>query len=268
MRSYRYFWSLLLIVVGVLLLLGNLGLLPADIWPLIWPSILILLGVWILSRRLLGQGFRRTELIAIPLEGALDARIVVSHGAGRVTIGGVADPGQLLSGSFGGGAEHTLNRSGTRLDLDLRAEVGRGFEYAFPWMWGPGSALDWRFSLSGEVSLSLDVRTGASELFLDLSQLRLTELRLETGASSCDITLPARAGLTRVSVKGGATIVRLHVPDGVAARIIDRGGLADYNVNTARFPRTENGYQSSDFDTAENKVEIDAEVGLSSVSIL
>jgi hypothetical protein len=268
MRNNRTFWSLLLILIGVLLLLSNLGLLPVNIWPLIWPGILIVLGLWILFRRTFGRGSVEAETISVPLDGAQKARVVISHGAGRIHVSGAAAPGQLLSGQFNGGSEVKVNRSRDMLDVDLRADVGRGFDLAFPWIWGPGSALDWTFGLSSEIPLSLEMKTGASELNLDLTQLRLTDLRLETGASSSDIMLPARAGLTRVSVEGGATSVKLRVPEGVAARVKTDGGLAEFKVDTARFPKTASGYESSNFDEAENKVEIRADVGLSSVSII
>ena len=267
MRRNRLFWGLVLIIVGVLLLLGNLGLLPADVWLIIWPSILILFGLWILGGRFIRGGASVAESLSIPLDGAREARLTISHGAGRLMVSGKTGPGQLLAGTFSGGVEHRADRVGDRLDVDLQAEVGRAFESAFPWTWGPGAALDWRFSLSGEVPLSLDVRTGASETTMDLTLLRLTELKLETGASSCDITLPARAGFSRVAVKGGATSVKLRVPEGVAARITSEGGLADFKINTSRFPRSAGGYVSSDYGTAENKIEIHTEVGLGSVNI-
>jgi cell wall-active antibiotic response 4TMS protein YvqF len=44
----RFFWPLVIIVVGVLLLLQNLGLLPPGLWPLLlqlWPVGLILVGL-------------------------------------------------------------------------------------------------------------------------------------------------------------------------------------------------------------------------------
>jgi hypothetical protein len=268
MRSNRVFWSLLLILIGVLLLLSNLGLLPANVWSLIWPSFLVILGLWILFRRYFRGSTAEPERISVPLEGAHKARVVVSHGAGRINIRGVADPGQLLSGQFNGGADVRVDRSAGMLDVDLRADVGRGFDFAFPWIWGPASALDWTFNLSPDVPLSLEMKTGASELNLDLTSLQLTDLRLETGASSSEITLPERAGMTRVFIEGGATSVKLRVPEGVAARVKTEGGLAEFKIDTSRFPKTAGGYESSNFDGAENKVEIRAEVGLASVSVM
>ncbi|HEX7588267.1 MAG TPA: cell wall-active antibiotics response protein LiaF [Anaerolineae bacterium] len=47
--SSQVFFALVLIVVGALLLVGNLGLFALD-WNLFWPIILILFGIWLVSR--------------------------------------------------------------------------------------------------------------------------------------------------------------------------------------------------------------------------
>ena len=45
----RVFWGLFVLLIGVLLLLDNLGYLPSvNIWGLIWPLFLIAAGGWIL----------------------------------------------------------------------------------------------------------------------------------------------------------------------------------------------------------------------------
>jgi len=53
----------------------------------------------------------------------------------------------------------------------------------------------------------------------------------------------------------------------VAASIRYSGGLASLDVDTQRFPRSGNLYQSADFAIAENKVELDLEVGAASVEV-
>lgn len=40
-----------LVLVGILLLLNNLGIIQGDTWDYIWPAIIILLGLSILLRR-------------------------------------------------------------------------------------------------------------------------------------------------------------------------------------------------------------------------
>jgi hypothetical protein len=43
--------------------------------------------------------------------------------------------------------------------------------------------------------------------------------------------------------------------------------LSEISVDQNRFPRTGNGYQSADYDTAANKVDILIETGVGSVKV-
>lgn len=262
MRRGTLFWGFLLIVFGLVLLLDNLGLLGnINIWNLLWPIFLIALGAWILF----GTIFRRApsvEHASIPLEGAESARVRVRHGAGRMEVYSSSATGILAEGDFAGGLEHSSHLEGNLLEVKMSPP-----EQVFPFTWSPGSTLDWSFGLTRDIPLSLDYETGASESRLNLRELRLTELHLKTGASSTTIDLPANAGYTRVFVESGAASVNINVPDGVAARIQTKGGLSSIQVDTQRFPQIGSVYQSPDYDTAANKVDMDIQMGVGSVSI-
>ncbi|MCK4354897.1 hypothetical protein KAW43_00900 [Candidatus Parcubacteria bacterium] len=45
------FFAFLLIILGVIFLLKNLGIITGDLFGIIWPLVLILLGVWIIVLR-------------------------------------------------------------------------------------------------------------------------------------------------------------------------------------------------------------------------
>jgi hypothetical protein len=79
--------------------------------------------------------------------------------------------------------------------------------------------------------------------------------------------LPARAGRTRAEVKGGLASVNMIVPQGVAARIQLQTGLTGNNIDTNRFPLVGGVYQSSDYDSAVNKVDIFVEGGMGSFDV-
>lgn len=261
MRSASLFWGAVLIFLGGLFLLSNLGVFTVDVWGVIWPVALILLGVWLLWGRL----FRRGETLEhanIPLEGASRAQVRLSHGAGRLLISAGAGAGDLLEGDFGGGLNLRTRRQGDLLEAELRS-AATGWT---PWEWGPQQR-QWTLRFNRQVPLSIKLDSGASESILDLSELLVAELNLSSGASSTEITLPARAGFTRVKISGGAAGFKVRIPDGVAASIHYSGGLAGVNVDTQRFPRTGDVYQSSDFAIAENKVDLFFEVGAASIEV-
>jgi hypothetical protein len=265
MRRGTIFWGAIIILLGVILLINNF--VEIDVGRFIWPLFLILLGLWILWGVFAAPRGFETEEATIPLEGAGEARVHIGHGAGRLRVSSGAGPDELLSGSFGGGLEQKVKREGDVLDVKLNVRVS-GASFAFPWMWwGPGRSLDWEVNLNEDIPLSLNLETGASDTRVDLSDLRVTDLRLQTGASSSEITLPANAGHTKAVIRSGAASVKVRVPDGVAARIKAGGGMADIQVNKSRFPRVGGVYQSEDYATAENKVDIDIETGVGSISV-
>jgi len=201
------------------------------------------------------------------LQGAHRARVRVHYGAGRLSLQAGTRPGELICGTFGGGLEHTSRREGDLLDVDMRMPTDRFSPFSLPWVWGARGAMSWSVALSNEIPLMLDLETGASDTRLDLSELLLTELRLKTGASATRLTLPAHAGQSRVDIKAGAASVEVRVPPGVAARIRVDGSLAGIKVDSSRFPRVGDVYQSSDYDSAANKVDVTVEIGAGSIDI-
>jgi hypothetical protein len=266
MRKSSLFWGGVIIVIGIVALVGNT--LDVNVWNLIWPALLVLLGVWvILGVRLGRQTDVEAENAVITLDGAEEARVRISHGAGRLRIGPGAGPDEVASGTFGGGVDVRKTQTGQSLDLKLRMPP-RGFPGIVVFPWGQGGALDWSVKLTDRIPLSLRVSTGASDTRMDLTDLKVTELRMETGASSNRVALPAHAGYTNVDIDAGAASLDVLVPDGVAARIRISSGLSGISVDRGRFPRTSGKrYQSPDYDTAANKVDIRVDVGVGSVRI-
>ncbi|MBM4459496.1 MAG: hypothetical protein FJ011_17355 [Chloroflexi bacterium] len=263
MKSGSLFWAVVLILVGVVLLLGNLGVVAVT-WGLIWPLVLIAFGIWILWGGLFAPSSVEVVEDSIPLQGATSARVRINHGAGRLRIGAGALTGDLVSGAFGGGLDKRILHDGDRLDVRMRVP-DHGFPFA-PWHWARG-AFDWTVSFNREVALELRLETGASANHLDLRELRVTDLRLQTGASATVLRLPATAGQTRARIEAGAASVEIHVPDGVAARIRTQAGLAAIKVDTSRFPRTGGEYRSPDYGTAANCVDLEIEAGVGSVEV-
>lgn len=263
-RSGALFWGVILILIGGLLLLQTLGVLAVNVGLLIWPSLLILFGLWTLWGALGRRRGADVEQLTIPLEGAHEARIRMNFGAGRLAVGVGASPDEAVAGTFGGGVEFQTKREGQALTVELRSP---DMPFVIPWGWGTSFERDWQIRLNGGLPLALDLRTGASETRLDLTDLRVTELHVRTGASATDLTLPANAGLTRVDIEAGAASVVVRVPTGVAARLRLRGGAAAMRVDERRFPRQGDVYQSADYDLAPNKVELTAKAGAGSFDV-
>ena len=264
MKRNNFFWGSMVLVAGVLLLLKTLGLFTFNFWPVFWAVMLILAGVWFLLGPRLFKADMIEEQVTIPLEGASEADIRFNHGAGRILINSGNLGGNLLSGTFTGGLEKEISRSGSSLSANLSMPQ-RVLGVAIPGVDFKGFA--WNLTLNRDVPLRLRFSKGAGESVLDLSDTLVKELRVETGASATRVKLPMRAGQTRVTAKAGMASLEFSVPQGVSARIRLDTGMSSNKIDTNRFPLTGSVYQSPDFDTAANRVDIEIEAGMGGIDV-
>jgi hypothetical protein len=256
------FWGIVLIVLAALLLASQQGWLKGDIFGYFWPAVVILFGIWLLVGALgKGRYARTNQTVSIPLENASSARIKLDHAAGRLNVRSGAASGEVLNGVFGAEVDSSSRLEAGQLQVKLRNSPHL-------WAWYPGESLDWDLRLNGDIPLNLKIDSGASATTLDLTDLKVVDLDIDTGASSTEVTLPANAGNTRVDIDSGASSLNIHIPSGVAARIRVKSGIASVNVDPTRFPRLDGDvYQSADYATATNRADITIDTGVGSVEI-
>jgi hypothetical protein len=265
MRRGSMIWGIIILVAGIMFLLDNLGLLPVSAWKVVFPAGLIILGLWFLLGPALFSKDLPVEQVSVPLDGTTEAEIKFRHGAGELIVKSDEISGQLLNGSFGGGVEHRVRQEGNSCRVKLSTPSDNFWMMPFT---QSGKGLTWDVRLSKEIALKLDFKTGASDTRIDLTDLVVTDLRLETGASRCEILLPTQAGFTRMSVEAGAASIKINVPQSVAARMQVETGLSGVKVDTTRFIQSGNVYESPDYAAAANKVEIKVQAGVGSIEIV
>lgn len=266
MKIRQLYWGVALVLFGLIALASTLGWLRGvNIWALIGPYFLIVLGAWFLLRPVILKNEKiEAEAYRLPLDDAREAELKLEHGTGRLNLHSGAESGHLLSGSFAGGIVPSISREGSKLMLSLKSDLD--VITVLPPIPG-GEGLAWDVSLSNVIPIMIEIHSGASESILDLTDLLVKSLSVETGASSTRVMLPKNAGVTKVNIESGAASVDLVVPQGVAAKIRLESAIASSDIDTSRFPRKGKGYQSADYETAANKVDIDVETGVGSITI-
>jgi hypothetical protein len=248
-----------MVLLGVLLLLHAVGLLPGGV-P-VGSLVVIGIGAVLLLSAAQAPG-GAAAAVAVParvdLADAASARLVLNHGAGTLRVGAGAAAGALVDGRVSEPLDQRVRHSGQRVEVSLQPQWRR-----WPTGW---RQVTWDLVLSDAVAIDLEVNTGAAQVTLDLSELAVTSLKLSTGASDVDVVLPAR-GHCRTSVSAGAASIRLRVPPGVAASVRNRSALASFTVDEFRFPRTNGRFESVDYSTAADRVEVDVDGGVASFSV-
>jgi hypothetical protein len=260
MKRDNIFWGIALILLGVLLFLQTQGFI-GNIFPYLWPLALILVGSWIMLGVFWKPDSSQEESFSFELGAAHSVNYHFAHGAGQLEISGGAPTGQALVGTSATGMNRNSYLNGDQ--LDVRVEAGPSFVPVI----GPSQGV-WRFQLAQNIPVQLTVESGASLQTIDLTNVMATRFALKTGASSTNVTMPAH-GVSLLDVESGAASINIRVPQSTAARIRVKDSVISMDVDTNRFPRIDSGlYQSTNYDTAVDRADINIQSGMASVKVM
>ncbi len=289
---------LILIAVGVILLLNNLGVISWEIWDLLWrlwPLILIGIGLEILLGRraswgallavvlvfliaagvffvrwlttgadwLTGESTLREQNVVWEMDGAERAEIRLEAGVGRLDVDALEDSPDLLHAQI-----EVPDRAGLEEEFSIRDGLARGtlrVRHTFRFFGFGFRGGDWKVYLSPRIPLQLRLDAGVGESYLDLSELQVERLDLNMGVGDVTVVMPAE-GQVRATVDGGVGDLRIIIPRGMAARIRVNRGVGNLSVDD-RFSRDGDVYISEGYGTSDNWVDLDLDIGIGDVTV-
>ncbi len=285
---------LLLILVGVAILLGNVGAISwdrldrlADLWPLL----LVALGVRLVAGSLAPRAAPIVTLVVILAAGVAAIAYVAagpSAGIGEDTREVSAPLGSASAGhlSVEGGAYRVALHAGPTGDRLYRATVtsagGRpatvenatgSLRVAFPsdggFLFGGRSRRALDITLSDRVPWTISLSGGAISVSGDAGGGQVAGVEVSGGASSVDLRLPRPHGTVLVTVGGGASRLTLRRPSGTEVRATVRGGASSVEVDGHRVASVSGdaGYTTSGWSAAGDRFDVTVEGGASTVTV-
>ncbi len=286
--------STFMIGIGVIFLLANLGYLNVSIWQMIftlWPILIIAIGFDILVARrsiwasiagmiviaailfgslwLFGTTFASGTLLSSDqfeqsLNGATRAQLILEGSAGEMQVRSTDQPQILLTGSIPNGSNDQVQTSysvssgnGTYI---LRDTSVQGF---IPFT--TTQTNEWRFSITEAIPLELRLGLGAGAMDVDLSRVQLDNLAVNTAVGQTQIVLPEQ-GRYSAQVTSAIGQIVIIVPRGVGVRVNMDTALVDVDVPD-EFLNPGDVYQSSNYESAENRVELSVDLAIGNVVI-
>lgn len=265
MRRAPFFWGVLLILAGILFWMDNLHLLPAGLraWDLLWPLALILVGVWLLIRRLMTPAAGEVpELmpVRVPLAEAQMGHLVLHQGVGRLDLDGMDSADTALEGTCAGGVE-LETRAGREIEVRLRQP-----QLSFS-PFETGSPLHWELHLTSALPWRLDIHLGMGETELNLAQVRLSELSLHGGVGNTRLRLPYPTGEGRVHLENGMGELNVTLPPQVAFSLRAERGLGDLSIEYPGLVLHDAVYETPDFAQATHRFVMHLKAGVGRVSV-
>lgn len=295
-RRGGIFGPLLLISAGVLFLLNNLGIVDWNIWLSLlslWPVILIGIGLDLLigRRSMLGSlvvavvvlallfggawylvqdsrpsGATETHTISQSLAGVSQAEVTIRAGAGGFRLGPLAEDGQLIAGTVqlrpNQNLEESFETSGDKATYRLGI-IGSNIILA-PTL-GRNNSEQWDLDLSQEAVIDLNVTAGAGDAAVDLTRLDLSHLAFHMGVGDATVVMPEQ-GQFQAKVDGGAGKLVIRIPPEMAARIQADSGIGSMQVD-GEFQHVGDFWVTPGYENAENRVDIEVDIGLGTIVI-
>lgn len=283
---------IILIGLGLLFLLGNLGIMTwstweamARLWPVLliaggleiivgrrypWAAWLIALttvavllgGVWLVPRWT-GNTIVAANTVTQPLGSAQRANVNINFGAGALEVSSFDNATNLVEANL-------ERRAGEEIRQDVRMAGETAIftlrsENRTPSFSQSGRSPTWDVRLNRRVPTLLTIATGAGQTTLDLRQLQLSQLAVSAGAGQTVVTLPA-TGVLNASVTIGAGQVIMTIPSGMAARISVSPGIGSRQV-LGNYQREGDRYVSPNYATAPNRVDLQVSGGVGNIVI-
>lgn len=260
-RNPSVWWGGVLVIVGVLFLLANLGVLNNVDWDVIWPLLLIALGVWLILARI-GPGSTSADVdSAEPREGLEKATLELAIGAARIDVRSAALDDQLY--------RVHIQHAGMPPDVKFDRSTGTvRISQRVEWFMG-ARRLHIDAKLSDAVPWKISCSTGAIRGDFDLSSTSISEFGCRTGASRLDLALGRPKGTVPLHIEGGALTVDIARPAGVPVQVHASGGAVQLHVDGSRQDglgtRT---WKSDGFDAAADRYDVTVSGGALNVSVL
>ena len=285
---------LILIAIGAIVLLNNVGVTTIGIWETIvrgWPLLLIAIGIDLLIPRrsalasvvtlivilvvLVGGLFLvSTSVAAAPggeqairrsLGGAQSAEVSIEQPAGVLRLRGQDQGSTLIEGEIG------LAR-GEQLQEDFEVEGGIA-RYSLqssgvrmgPFVGTSRGGMVWDLSLSQGVPLDLVIQLAAGDAQIDLRRLELKSLEISNAVGQATVTLPNTGRFEgQISLAVGQLIV--VIPEGMEARLQIDSALTGRNL-PGSFRGEGNTFTSPGYQGADDRVDLKLSLPLGNIVV-
>jgi hypothetical protein len=291
MKIARIRNGVILISVGVVFLLNNLGHVPWAVWFRIlslWPIILVALGIELIFKRtrlafltilsplllmaaILGPAYfqnvgltgvyRATETYqyAEDLDTSVTkATAIIQLRAGNLKVSSETE--RLVSADLDYWKRRPITTSEySGFDSSATVEIRDKDREWRGWSWRAWGAKDWDIRLTNRVPLNLRIYGQATEAELDLSDLRITNISLETKAGNFEIKLGDLVDQVNGTIDSDACRLHLVIPEGTGLRIENHSQLTSTRFSDISILKYDNIYKTANFEQADRKITLSLE---------
>lgn len=243
-------------------------------------------------------GELKEEQVSYPAEGVTEAEINLDLSSFDTQVTALSDSANLIEADlvYAGDLTFDTQKSGEKATVRLSTQEGDDWTFwANPANWfQPGREDEWQIGLNPDVETDLDLNLGSGNPTLDLEDLSLTDLVVNSGSGGADMTLPGGdydmtfdsgsgsveivfpdSGRHAFRVQSGSGSVTMIIPAEMEVRlVVEDAGSGGLHLRRDDLTRIERGqdedegvWETAGYEDSRDRVELRLDTGSGSVTI-
>jgi hypothetical protein len=209
-------------------------------------------------------GETQTDTHAVELGSASQVNVHINLRAGEMSVDGDAE--HLMDASF----RYNIAEWQPRVNYSVNGSQGELVvenQDRDPQIPVGGSLVsEWELHLSNKVPIELTIETGAGESELDLRQLNLTGLRINSGAGVTNIDLSGSLDHDLdVTITGGVGEITVKLPKEMGVRVSADTGIG--GLTNSGLIKDGNQYVNDAYGGSPHTMQLDIQAGVGSINL-
>jgi hypothetical protein len=258
LESLYRLWPLFFVVIGINMIFREKPAVKLVTW-LLFVAALVGYGYYVDQRY---DNQPQAQLQAFAFEKNTEAR----EGEMRLDVGGVrmelgSAENNLVEGEMTGSFDRrSVQQNNDKAFVDFR-------QGSFNFFRRNSVNQQCRVRLNKDVAWDLQVKAGAVNGTLDMSDLKVIALDLDLGAGDLDIVFGSTADYADVKIDAGASKVAITVPEDAGVRIRMDGGLSSNNLGGGNWDKNGEVYTSKNYNDAVRKIDMHIDMGVGKLDV-
>jgi hypothetical protein len=258
--SLLVLWPLILVVIGISVIFRRNWIVRLSAW-LVFLAVLIGYGYYFGDERPYEASMKPAEEVTVEKPGSLQkSELKLSLGACSIKVeSGTASllEGSVKSRDIKYSSEFNSDNTGAVIFFNQKQRTDLHLGK------GPTNS----FKLNEDVAWDIKVDTGASTSNLDLSKLKVDSFEYDGGASRLKVVFGDRNDYTKVKIDTGVSQIDISIPETAGIRVRTDKGLSNTDFNGAGWIQKNHVYETENYEQASCQFEIDADIGVSNLNV-
>ncbi|OPJ56440.1 LiaF transmembrane domain-containing protein [Alkalithermobacter paradoxus] len=127
---------------------------------------------------------------------------------------------------------------------------------------------DYMFYINEDILWNIDAKIGAANSKFDLSNLKVKDLNIDSGAGNFKLILGDKLYNNNININMGAGNIEIFTKEDLGLKVDFKGLVKDIELPNSNWEKFDTYYLSPNYNTSQKKVNIDIKMGAGNIKVI